>query len=365
MNTADIRKVKKLAGRLGTRDSDIIRFAVKTMLAKLAPLYDGEARGRNLVPVFVESGIELVRFFELDARGSSRSSTTAAERRAQRGARRHRADRDARRGGAVRGAQAERVVPRRIRLRARAASESRAAAPLPVRQVRLPKCTWPHTGLESAPPRKCAAHRMEAIMFEVTAPAQLDCCASRPRLLAAVRSAMAPAHADTILLERSGLIGGAETVVTPFSVPGAGTLTVTLTDLGWPTRLHDAVVRALRRYHRARPSERAGYADVHGRRRGQSVRTCLRCGRHAARSRFVFAARAVHARAVAERGCPAARRCRFVRGDARSTSARAGASGGSTAAGLTKRKKVRHAGRRATRTNPASSPAARRKWSNA
>ena len=49
MNTADIRKVKKLAGRLGTRDSDIIRFAVKSMLAKLAPLYDGEVRGRNLV----------------------------------------------------------------------------------------------------------------------------------------------------------------------------------------------------------------------------------------------------------------------------------------------------------------------------
>jgi hypothetical protein len=67
MNTADIRKVKKLAGRLGTRDSDIIRFAVKAMLAKLAPLYDGEVRGRNLVPVFVESGAELVRFFELDA----------------------------------------------------------------------------------------------------------------------------------------------------------------------------------------------------------------------------------------------------------------------------------------------------------
>lgn len=67
MNTADIRKVKKLAGRLGTRDSDIIRFAVKSMLAKLAPLYDGEVRGRNLVPVFVESGTELVRFFELDA----------------------------------------------------------------------------------------------------------------------------------------------------------------------------------------------------------------------------------------------------------------------------------------------------------
>ena len=67
MNGGDVRKVKKLAQRLGVRDSDIIRFAVKSMLARLAPLYDPEVRGRSLVPVFVESGVELLRFFELDA----------------------------------------------------------------------------------------------------------------------------------------------------------------------------------------------------------------------------------------------------------------------------------------------------------
>ncbi|HVZ33658.1 MAG TPA: hypothetical protein VG963_14600, partial [Polyangiaceae bacterium] len=67
MNGGDVRKVKKLAQRLGVRDSDVIRFAVKSMLARLAPLYDPEVRGRNLVPVFVESGGELLRFFELDA----------------------------------------------------------------------------------------------------------------------------------------------------------------------------------------------------------------------------------------------------------------------------------------------------------
>jgi hypothetical protein len=67
MNTADIRKVKRLAQRLGVRDSDVIRFAVKCMLARLGPLYDQEVRGRNLVPVFVEQGAELLRFFELDA----------------------------------------------------------------------------------------------------------------------------------------------------------------------------------------------------------------------------------------------------------------------------------------------------------
>jgi len=67
MNAGDIRKVKKLADRLGVRDSEIIRYAVKSMLARLGPLYDPEVKGRNLVPVFVESGVELLRFFDLDA----------------------------------------------------------------------------------------------------------------------------------------------------------------------------------------------------------------------------------------------------------------------------------------------------------
>jgi len=67
MNAADIRKVKKLANRLGVRDSDVIRFAVKSMLARLGPLYDSEVHGRNLVPVFVESGAEMLRFFDIDA----------------------------------------------------------------------------------------------------------------------------------------------------------------------------------------------------------------------------------------------------------------------------------------------------------
>lgn len=67
MGLADIRKVKKLASRLGVRESDVIRFAVKSMLARLGPLYDPDARGRNLVPVFVESGGELLRYFDLDA----------------------------------------------------------------------------------------------------------------------------------------------------------------------------------------------------------------------------------------------------------------------------------------------------------
>ncbi|GAC1453498.1 MAG: hypothetical protein PVS2B3_16450 [Steroidobacteraceae bacterium] len=66
MSVADIRRIKKLAQRLGARDSDVIRFAVKATLARLMPLYEPDARGRNLVPVLVEAGVEFLRFFDLD-----------------------------------------------------------------------------------------------------------------------------------------------------------------------------------------------------------------------------------------------------------------------------------------------------------
>jgi hypothetical protein len=67
MNETDVSKVKKLAARLGVRDSDVIRFAVKSALARLGPLYDKRITGRHLVPVFVEYGSELLRFFDFDA----------------------------------------------------------------------------------------------------------------------------------------------------------------------------------------------------------------------------------------------------------------------------------------------------------
>jgi hypothetical protein len=63
----DIRKIKKLAQRLNVRDTDIIRFAIKTTLARLAPLHDQSVRGNSLVPVFLECGAELLRHFDLDA----------------------------------------------------------------------------------------------------------------------------------------------------------------------------------------------------------------------------------------------------------------------------------------------------------
>src|SRR3984885_7390497 len=67
LGESDIRNIKRIAQRLGVRDSDIIRFAIKSTLNRIAPLCDAAIRGRNLVPVLVESGDELIRYFELDA----------------------------------------------------------------------------------------------------------------------------------------------------------------------------------------------------------------------------------------------------------------------------------------------------------
>jgi hypothetical protein len=66
MSVADVKRIKKLAQRLNVRDSDVIRFGIKAMLARLMPFYEPETRGRNLVPVLVEAGVEFLRFFDLD-----------------------------------------------------------------------------------------------------------------------------------------------------------------------------------------------------------------------------------------------------------------------------------------------------------
>ena len=68
MNNTDVRKVKQLSRRLGVRESDVFRFAIKSTLAKLAPLQGDRIKGRELVPVFMEFGRELTSYFEFDAR---------------------------------------------------------------------------------------------------------------------------------------------------------------------------------------------------------------------------------------------------------------------------------------------------------
>ena len=67
ISVTDLRSVKKLAQRLGTRDSDVVRFALKIMLERLGPLCDQNVRGRALVPVIVEAGHDILHHFDLDS----------------------------------------------------------------------------------------------------------------------------------------------------------------------------------------------------------------------------------------------------------------------------------------------------------
>lgn len=67
MNTSDLRKVKDIAKRLRVRESDVLRFSIRSTLRKLSPLYDAEAKGSELIPVLIEFGPELMSYFELDA----------------------------------------------------------------------------------------------------------------------------------------------------------------------------------------------------------------------------------------------------------------------------------------------------------
>jgi hypothetical protein len=67
LGTGDIRRIKRLADRLGVRDSDVVRFGIKMMLSRMLPLCDPQIRGRHLVPLLAEWGPEALRHFELDA----------------------------------------------------------------------------------------------------------------------------------------------------------------------------------------------------------------------------------------------------------------------------------------------------------
>lgn len=69
MNASDLKKVKELSKRLAVRESDVLRFAIKSTLSKLAPLYELDLHGSDLLPVFMDFGAELTSYFDFDSSG--------------------------------------------------------------------------------------------------------------------------------------------------------------------------------------------------------------------------------------------------------------------------------------------------------
>lgn len=68
LSATDLEKIKALAKRLQVRELEIIRFALRLTLTKLAPLHHRDARGRDLIPVFLEFGPELMHHFSMNSR---------------------------------------------------------------------------------------------------------------------------------------------------------------------------------------------------------------------------------------------------------------------------------------------------------
>ncbi len=67
LGTNDLNKVRKVASRLKVRESDVFRFAIKATLGQLGMFHDETVVGRDLLPVFMEFGAEIVSYFDLDA----------------------------------------------------------------------------------------------------------------------------------------------------------------------------------------------------------------------------------------------------------------------------------------------------------
>lgn len=63
----DVDRVKEISRRIGVRESDLFRFAIRMLLARFAPLRNVELGGRELLPLLMEFGTELAHYFELDA----------------------------------------------------------------------------------------------------------------------------------------------------------------------------------------------------------------------------------------------------------------------------------------------------------
>jgi hypothetical protein len=65
LSSTDLRRLKQISERLGGTESHLVRFALRYVLSRLAPLQTGTG-GPALLPVFLEFGREMLNYFDLD-----------------------------------------------------------------------------------------------------------------------------------------------------------------------------------------------------------------------------------------------------------------------------------------------------------
>lgn len=67
LGIADLRRVKEIALRLGVKESEIFRYAVKALSTRLLPLLNRQLSGVPMLVALLESGEEMLTYFEFDA----------------------------------------------------------------------------------------------------------------------------------------------------------------------------------------------------------------------------------------------------------------------------------------------------------
>jgi len=67
LGIGDLRRIKEIALRLDVKESDVFRFAVKSLSTRLMPLINRQLQGVPMLVVLLESGEDLLRYFEFDA----------------------------------------------------------------------------------------------------------------------------------------------------------------------------------------------------------------------------------------------------------------------------------------------------------
>lgn len=67
LGVADLRRVKEIALRLGVKESEIFRYAVKALSTRLLPLLNRQLSGVPMLVALLESGEEMLSYFEFDA----------------------------------------------------------------------------------------------------------------------------------------------------------------------------------------------------------------------------------------------------------------------------------------------------------
>jgi len=76
LGVADLRRIKEIANRLDVKESEIFRYAVKSLATRLLPLLNRQLSGISMLVALLESGEDLLHHFEFDTQQLQRLINT-------------------------------------------------------------------------------------------------------------------------------------------------------------------------------------------------------------------------------------------------------------------------------------------------